>query len=275
MSGQDSSADTPVQAAEPGVPAGRQKRPTPEGMARRSAVDTETVRALLFMNGGGSVALLAFLPVTLSSVALQPLAGWILWALLFFLIGLVFTVTHNHLRRRCSIAWEYERPKAVLLGAALPEPWVCMWSWLAMWAGVASFLAGGVLVFVGGQTFLPPVPWRFVWRPVAFIAGVVLLIALATMLRHWETPGTTVAGGASKLTRRRPRWALLPQTLRRGWDAAAVLQERNDALKQVETLEAELAETLKGPACPGGGGGGLASHRDSPRLSRYLLLTAG
>lgn len=126
-----------------------------EGVERRARIDTETVRGLLLVNGGGAVALLAFLPTALGTPRLNALARPVILALGLYVVGLSFALAHNHLRRRCSLAHEQGRPKARLLGRwELWEPGVCLWSWGLMYASWAAFVAGGLLVCFGAWRVL-------------------------------------------------------------------------------------------------------------------------
>jgi hypothetical protein len=120
------------------------------GIDRRAEIDTETVRALLLANGGGAVALLAFLSTVFGTEGLRPLAPYVIAALALFMLGLVAAIVHNHLRRRCSLAYEQGRPKARILGRECPEPGVCLWSWAMMYLSVGSFFLAGMVVCIGG-----------------------------------------------------------------------------------------------------------------------------
>jgi hypothetical protein len=119
------------------------------GVERRSAIDTETVRGLLLINGGGAVALLAFLASVFQQPELRDLARAIVYAVFIMQIGMACAVVHNRLRRVCSL--EYSRAKlrrCVLFGRELREPCVCHWSIALMWASILAFLAGGIVVLI-------------------------------------------------------------------------------------------------------------------------------
>lgn len=77
------------------------------GVERRSDIDTETVRGLLLINGGGAVALLAFLASAFQQGNLQQLARAIICAVSISQVGMATAVIHNRLRRICSL--EYAR----------------------------------------------------------------------------------------------------------------------------------------------------------------------
>jgi len=129
-------------------------------METRAEMDAEGVKALLLINGGGAVALLALLPQVLDKQAFRPLAVAAIWALLMYVLGLVCAVVHNRLRRICSL--EYKRAQGYspdvpgpcksrwVAWIASTEPCVCCVSIFFMWASIALFIAGGFIVFVGG-----------------------------------------------------------------------------------------------------------------------------
>ena len=116
----------------------------------RADIDTENVKGLLLTNGGGAVALLAFWPSILDKSQYKPLALAIFLALVLFQFGLVFALIHNHLRRRCSLAYENRSPKYKFLGWGLSEPGVCHFSHLFMYSSYACFIFAGLVVAYGG-----------------------------------------------------------------------------------------------------------------------------
>lgn len=120
------------------------------GKEIRAQIDTENVKGLLLINGGGAVALLAFLPSILNKPGYEPLTLAILWGLLIFQIGLITALIHNHLRRRCSLAYDCPKPKVKLLGLGLEEPYVCHFSHIFMIASYGCFIIAGILIFCGG-----------------------------------------------------------------------------------------------------------------------------
>lgn len=122
-----------------------------DGQEIRAGVDTETVRGLLLINGGGAVALLAFLPGVLQKPELESLARAIIWAVFTFQIGLAFAVIHNRMRRKCSLEYaKKERVPCSILGHVLREPCVCHWSIGFMWSSIFAFIAAGIIVLVAG-----------------------------------------------------------------------------------------------------------------------------
>ncbi len=102
------------------------------GVDRRERIDTETVRALLIVNGGGAVALLALLPRFLGKDHHNlTLATAILCGVLVLMLGLASAVVHNHLRRRCSL--EHDRvggPRRRTFLWRLHMPMVCFFSYV-------------------------------------------------------------------------------------------------------------------------------------------------
>lgn len=123
------------------------------GVEIRSNIDTENVKGLLLINGGGAVALLAFLPSILGKPEYFLLTRYVAWGLFCFQLGLVFAVLHNHLRRRCSLAWDSNRSKCKYRGKELFEPCVCYWSQLCMGLSAMGFVvAGGIVFFSALQT---------------------------------------------------------------------------------------------------------------------------
>jgi hypothetical protein len=128
------------------------------GVDIRAQIDTEVVRGLLLINGGGAVALLALLTNVLGTADYSPLARAILWALLSFMLGLATAIVHNRLRRVCSnvydIAWHKSPPTEPApcraFGFTFSEPCVCMRSIFFMWLSLGFFFLGGFTVFLGG-----------------------------------------------------------------------------------------------------------------------------
>jgi hypothetical protein len=129
-----------------------------KGVEIRAQIDSENVKGLLLINGGGAVALLAFLPTIFGKPNFQPLTILVLWALFAFQIGLVAAVIHNRLRRICSLVYEsYWRrnsqpPRCKLIPAWLKrsDPCACFVSIIFMWLSLVAFVTGGILVFCGG-----------------------------------------------------------------------------------------------------------------------------
>lgn len=123
------------------------------GVERRSQIDTETVKALLLINGGGAIALLTLLPSILDKPGFKGLATSILVGVLILMVGLVCAVVHNQLRRRCSLHYEQHKmrpPKGRLLGITLWEPTVCCVSWTLMWISIGAFFVAGSFVAICG-----------------------------------------------------------------------------------------------------------------------------
>lgn len=121
-----------------------------EGVKIRAQIDTESVRNVMLVNGGGSVALLALLPAVLGT----PLVFGVLLTLAIWLFGLTLAVSHSVLRRKCSLVYEQHGMKPPPGNSRLwikPKvPWVCWWGWRCLYASILAFLVGGaVMVYVG------------------------------------------------------------------------------------------------------------------------------
>jgi hypothetical protein len=121
------------------------------GKEIRAQIDTETVKALLIVNGGGVVALLSMFASIIGKNGFESLAKAILIGVLFLMLGLASAVIHNHLRRRCSLVYEQTSVKnGYLFGFVLPSPTVCFLSWLFMWCSIIAFVCAGTLVALTG-----------------------------------------------------------------------------------------------------------------------------
>tara|TARA_R110000772_G_scaffold154123_5_gene265111 strand:- start:3104 stop:3544 length:441 start_codon:yes stop_codon:yes gene_type:complete len=123
-----------------------------DGVKIRAQIDSESVRNVMLINGGGSVALLALLPSILGT----PLVFAVLLALAIWLFGLTLAATHSVLRRKCSHIYEIHKMQPpsgeAVLSINPKQPWVCWWSWLCLYASVVTFLVGGALmVYFGFQ----------------------------------------------------------------------------------------------------------------------------
>lgn len=130
-----------------------------KGLEIRAQIDTEVVKGLLLLNGGGAVALLALLPTVIGKPGFEPLSRAILGGLLIFQFGLICAVIHNRLRRLCSLEHEkhnYTPPAGTILGFNLQRPRVCFLSIGLMWISLILFLGAGLLVFWGGISVLWP-----------------------------------------------------------------------------------------------------------------------
>ena len=124
-----------------------------KGLEIRAQIDSDVVKGLLLLNGGGAVALLALLPSVIGEPEFKQLSLAILWALLSFQVGLVSAVIHNRFRRLCSLEHErhdYDPPDGSFLGIHLKQPNICFYSTFFMWASLGLFVIGGLIVFLGG-----------------------------------------------------------------------------------------------------------------------------
>ncbi len=71
---------------------------------RRGIIHSEAVKGLFLINGGGAVALLAFLQaVWMDATGLVP---WILGGLLPLILGLIFAAVANYIRAESALRWE-------------------------------------------------------------------------------------------------------------------------------------------------------------------------
>jgi hypothetical protein len=115
-----------------------------DGVKIRAQIDAESVRNVMLVNGGGSVALLALLPSVLGT----PLVIAVLCSLSIWLLGLTFAVIHSVLRRKCSLVFERHDmrppPGCRKLGINPGRPWVCWWSRSCLNAAIVAFVLGGL-----------------------------------------------------------------------------------------------------------------------------------
>lgn len=121
-----------------------------EGVKIRAQIDTESVRNVMLINGGGSVALLALLPAILGT----PIVFGLLLTLAIWFFGLTLAVTHSVLRRECSLVYEQHSmsppPGKPRFWIKPNQPWVCWWGWRCLYASIFAFPIGGaVMVCVG------------------------------------------------------------------------------------------------------------------------------
>jgi hypothetical protein len=117
----------------------------------RAQIDTETVKALLLLNGGGAIALLSLFAAILGKTGYEKLPPIVLHGVLVFMFGLFCAVVHNRLRRICSLHYQahgMRPPAGRLLGINLGEPTVCAVSIWFMWLSLLAFLGAGVYVAV-------------------------------------------------------------------------------------------------------------------------------
>lgn len=133
-----------------------------DGVSRRSQIDTELGKGLLLMHGGGSIALLAFLPTILQNPDYLPLSKAILWGLLLFQLGLVTAIVQFRLRRKCSLEFErhdFKPPPCTSFPLSLfkfsdDPPCVCRASVLCMWTSIMLFVISAVVIFIGGYSVI-------------------------------------------------------------------------------------------------------------------------
>jgi hypothetical protein len=124
-----------------------------DGVDRRSQIDTEMVKALLLINGGGAIALLTLFPHVLDKAGYEPLAASIMYGVLIFVAGLIFAIIHNRFRRICSLIYDQHNmrpPKGQIAGIKLREPTICFASIALMWLSIIAFVVGTSFVAVQG-----------------------------------------------------------------------------------------------------------------------------
>src|SRR5262245_28938593 len=112
---------------------------------RRSLIESETFRALLLINGGGAVALLAVLAAIFDKDRFTSLSFAMLVALAILTFGLACAVIHNHLRAKSAEGTAME-PKGRLLGMSLRMPSMVGLSVLCLWLSIGAFVAAGATI---------------------------------------------------------------------------------------------------------------------------------
>lgn len=118
-----------------------------DGRSRRAQIDTETVKALLLMNGGAAVTLVTFLGSVLDEPILRPLARWVAIAIGGYLVGLLCAVVHNLLRRYCSMA--YSAAEAAGEDTSDARFCACRWSIGLRVASIVTFGLASAAVVCG------------------------------------------------------------------------------------------------------------------------------
>ena len=73
---------------------------------RRAVIDSETVKGLFLVNGGGAIAILALLQAMWGSPEAPRLIPWILAGLALLMIGLLLALAVNPIRHTCALKWE-------------------------------------------------------------------------------------------------------------------------------------------------------------------------
>ena len=137
----------------------------PDTVDIRAQIDTEQVRALQIINGGGAAGLMTLLPNVVASPELYALAVSMVFAIGFSALGLFFATVHNRLRRKCSL--EYDRGTnrqaaakwwILRIWASVPnEPRICTFSVIWMWTSMLLFLCALASVSIGAWIVIRPV----------------------------------------------------------------------------------------------------------------------
>lgn len=120
------------------------------GVEIRAQIDAETAKALLFINGGGVIAMLALVPAFLQHPGWERIASAILWGVLILTFGLFFVVIHNRCRRRCSLFHELNPTPWTFMGHTFSEPRACVFSKFWLWLSLAAFVFAGCFVTIYG-----------------------------------------------------------------------------------------------------------------------------
>lgn len=128
----------------------------------RAEIDTETVRALLVVNGGSAAGLMTLLPLIIEKPGLHAFALGAIRAIICAAAGLALAIYHNRLRRKCSLQYDLaysdrQRPCSCLpewMHSAPNEPCICTRSVFAMWLSLVAFIAAVTVVGLGAWTSL-------------------------------------------------------------------------------------------------------------------------
>jgi hypothetical protein len=134
-----------------------------DGQERRAQINTETVRGLLLINGGGAVALLALLPTLLERPKFASLTLAASVGVLLLVVGVACAVVHNWYRAKCSAELEQQKgpppTRKTLLGKVrVKRPTACGLSVFFMWSSLGAFVAAGTIVAVSGIVVLGRLP---------------------------------------------------------------------------------------------------------------------
>ena len=127
------------------------------GTENRTAIDTETVKGLLIINGGGAVALLAFLSSIISIKGAASLIEAVIWSIFIFQMGLASAIVYNRTRRLCSLEYAKKpenRKTCNPFGIQLSEPCICHRSKFYMWLSIFFFVLSGSIVFLSGLHYI-------------------------------------------------------------------------------------------------------------------------
>ncbi len=123
------------------------------GLEIRAQIDAETAKALLFINGGGVIAMLALVPVFLQHPGRERIASAILLGVLILTLGLFFAVLHNRCLRRCSLVYEQNQMRPTpwtFIGIRFSEPRACVFSTLYLCLSLGAFVIAGCSVTIYG-----------------------------------------------------------------------------------------------------------------------------
>ena len=127
---------------------------------QRNEAMIETVKGLLFMNGGASVALLAFLHTTWERH--QSLSKFIFFGILFMVVGIFLAGCVNFFRYHASEAFQMSLKGVVTAGPRFKN--YRSWYLKSAYLSLVSFLAGMLIVLWG------------VWKELDRLSGTVLIL---------------------------------------------------------------------------------------------------
>lgn len=115
----------------------------PEQTRLRAEILNQFFHGMLLLNGGGCIALLAFLQAIWNGVTASFIRVVVI-GMTFFLFGLTLTTVGQYIRYRTSLALQF--------GAPGGRSWQRAHSW-SVWLSVAAFLVGSGVVAWGLFSF--------------------------------------------------------------------------------------------------------------------------
>ena len=121
---------------------------------RRAVIDSEAVKGLFLVNGGGAIAILAFLQAMWGRPDAPGLIPWILAGLALLMIGLLLALVVNPIRHTCALKWEgwftYRDKNQMKEGESLSKKFRRL-----SYASIACFGLAIATVIVGSLKHLP------------------------------------------------------------------------------------------------------------------------
>ena len=120
----------------------------------RAQIDTDNVKNILWVEGGGIAILLPVLSVLIGKKEYVLLLKAICAGVFFLAIGVISILLHSHFRRRCSLAYSTGAPRKKILGIGLAEPWICHVSHVCMWSSyICLIVALGFIAYFALEFF--------------------------------------------------------------------------------------------------------------------------